>query len=131
MLSAIAAKVGSAVLPGVFRVIDKAVADKDMAAKLKHDLQMALYQGELAELESASKIIVAEAQGESWLQRNWRPLMMVTFGGLIVARWLGFTTDNITTELEMKLFDILQVGIGGYIVSRGVEKSLKTWKAGE
>ena len=28
----------------------------------------------------------------------------------------------------MKLFDLLQIGIGGYIISRGAEKGIKTWK---
>jgi hypothetical protein len=37
---------------------------------------------------------VAEAQG-SWLQRNWRSLLMVTFAGLVVAHWFGFTAQNI------------------------------------
>jgi hypothetical protein len=35
-----------------------------------------------SELESAAKIVLAEAQG-SWLQRNWRPLLMVTFALLV------------------------------------------------
>lgn len=47
---------------------------------------------------------------------------MLTFVALIVARWLGFTVEGIDRELEMSLMDIIQLGLGGYIVGRSGEK---------
>ncbi len=69
-----------------------------------------------------ASIITAEAQGESWLQRNWRPLLMLNFAALITARWLGYGAPNLTPDLELKLLDIVQIGVGGYVIGRSVEK---------
>lgn len=78
------------------------------------------YESEL--LKAQATIITAEAQGDSWLQRNWRPLMMVWFGVLLGMYWFGFTPDNMSEKTIDNLFTLLQIGIGGYIAGRSVEK---------
>lgn len=78
--------------------------------------------------ESQAEIIKAEAGGESWLQRNWRPLTMLVFVGLVVAHWLGYTAENLSPAQVSDLMDIVKIGVGGYITSRGVEKSISIWK---
>ena len=75
-----------------------------------------------------SNVIVAEAQGDSWLQRNWRPITMLTFTALVVMRWLGWTETSITQEVELKLWEIIKIGIGGYIAGRSIEKITDKWK---
>ena len=77
--------------------------------------------GQLAELQAAVSVLVAEASG-NWLQRSWRPLMMLTFTGLIVARWLGWTAPNLAPSEYDHLWSIVQLGIGGYVIGRSVEK---------
>lgn len=67
-------------------------------------------------------IIKAEAASEHWLAANWRPLLMLTFGFLIVARWFGWAVPNLTEAEYLKLWDIVQLGIGGYTIGRSVEK---------
>ena len=47
------------------------------------------------------KGIRAEAMGDSWLQRSWRPITMLTFVSLIVAKWLGFTAPGVTEAVEL------------------------------
>ena len=71
----------------VLDIVDDVVEDKDEANRLKFEIQRKLIENKSNELESAAKIVLAEAQG-SWLQRNWRPLLMVTFAGLVVAHWV-------------------------------------------
>jgi Holin of 3TMs, for gene-transfer release len=73
-------------------------------------------------LDAQSQIVLAEAKGESWLQRNWRPLMMVWFAVLLGMYWFGVTPPNITQETLNHLFTLLEIGIGGYIVGRSAEK---------
>ena len=76
-----------------------------------------------AEIEkAAASIIQTEAASEHWLAANWRPLMMLTFGGLIVARWLGWAAPNLAPEEYIKLWDIVELGLGGYVIGRSVEK---------
>ena len=70
-------------------------------------------------------MITAEAKGESWLQRSWRPLVMLTFTALVVCRWLGWTAPGLTEAVELKLLGIVQLGLGGYIASRGGGENCK------
>jgi hypothetical protein len=79
-------------------------------------------------LTSQSNIINAETKGESWLQRNWRPLTMLTFVSLVVAKWLGFTVDGVTEAIELELLGIIKVGLGGYVLGRSAEKLMKEYK---
>ncbi|QDE27280.1 3TM-type holin [Paremcibacter congregatus] len=117
------------ILGGIFGVIDKVVPDKDLAQKIKFDVQSQAHSGEMKELDAAMKIIVAEAQGGAWLQRSWRPVTMLTFTGLIVAKWLGVTAPGITEQIELELFAIIKIGLGGYVFGRSAEKVATAWKA--
>ena len=47
---------------------------------------------------------------------------MLVFAGLIVARWFGLTAAGITEAVELKLWNILEIGIGGYVIGRSAEK---------
>lgn len=77
-------------------------------------------------IEGRAGVVTAEAAGESWLQRNWRPLTMLWFAGLVGAHWLGFTPDRLSEPMVLALFDIVQYGLSGYIVARSAEKISKT-----
>lgn len=115
-------------IPIIGKIIDKIFPDKQAAAEAKLKLLELQQQGDLKELDTAANIIIAEASGEGVLQRNWRPITMLTFVGLIVAHWLGFTAENLTEPQIMGLLDIVKIGIGGYIVGRSVEKGIKEYK---
>jgi len=73
---------------------------------------------ELELLRSKSDIIKAEAQGASWIQRSWRPITMLTFLVLVVADSLGL----LPFRLAEQAWTLLQIGLGGYVVGRSVEK---------
>jgi len=111
----------------VFKTIDKVVDNKGEANKLKAKVQEKIIAGELAELEGAAKTIQIEAQG-GFLQRNWRPIMMLVFAGLMVAHWFGFTAPNIPESVQNSLLNIILVGIGGYTVGRSAEKVADRFK---
>jgi len=116
------------IIQAISSVIDKIVPDTAARDKAKAELTKMQINGDLEAVQKAAGIIIAEAQGHSWLQRNWRPLTMVTFVGLIVAKWLGFTAPGISEALEMELFAIIKIGIGGYVLGRSAEKGIKEWK---
>ncbi|ASX25882.1 3TM-type holin [Candidatus Williamhamiltonella defendens] len=69
-------------------------------------------------IQARTKVIAAEAQGASWIQRNWRPLTMLTFLGLVVADTFGLTQFRLAQEA----WTLLQIGLGGYVVGRSAEK---------
>lgn len=120
LIPAISSLVGS--------VIDKAIPDKGKAEELKAQITLAAMNEGAKELEGAIKVITAEAQGESWLQRNWRPLLMLWFAGLVGAHWLGFTPPNLPSDVVINLLDIVQVGVGGYVLGRSAEKVVREYK---
>jgi hypothetical protein len=49
---------------------------------------------------------------------------MLTFGALIVARWFGWAAPNLSEAEYIKLWDIVELGIGGYVIGRSAEKVL-------
>ena len=97
-------------------------ADPDAAIKIRQ-IEAQLEQTKLA---VRGEVVKAEATGESWLQRNWRPLTMIWFSVLVGGYWFGFTPENLSEESVLSLFNLVKIGIGGYIGSRGVEKVTKT-----
>lgn len=77
-------------------------------------------------IDAQARVVTAEVQGESWLQRNWRPLVMLWLSILVGAHFLGFTPDNLSEPMVLALFDIVQYGLAGYIAGRSAEKITKT-----
>jgi len=81
----------------------------------------------------AIKIILAEASG-NWIQRSWRPLLMMVIvviiaNNFILVPWLSIFTDKVAIlDLPAELYTLMTVGVGGYIGGRTVEKGVKTWK---
>ena len=111
----------------VLDIVDDVVEDKDEANRLKFQIQRQLIETKSCELEAQAKIVLAEAQG-SWLQRNWRPLLMVIFAGLVVAHWFGFTASNIPESVQNSLLNIVMVGVGGYVMGRSSENVVNKWQ---
>lgn len=74
------------------------------------------YEQKMAKMKA--DIIMAEAGGESWLQRSWRPVTMLVFLILVCCHYFGV----LAMPLANDMWDLLKIGIGGYIASRGAEK---------
>jgi len=102
--------------------------DPEEADRKQLEFLAIIQSGKLKELEAAASVITAEATSDSWLTRSWRPITMLTFVALVAAHWLGFTAPNISPDEIASLLDIVKIGLGGYMVSRGAEKSIKEWK---
>ncbi len=109
-------------------IIDQYVQDRDKALELKTQIEKEVLSLQRQMLQSQTQIITTEAKSESWLTRNWRPITMLTFVALIVADWLGFSAPNLNDELKGKLFDIIQIGLGGYVIGRSAEKVARELK---
>jgi len=124
----------SDIVSGIFKPVSDVIEHVLPSGDAKIQLQQKILEAQMAAaeqtmdyerqlLDSQSKVILAEAQGSSWLQRNWRPLMMVFFAGLIGARWFGFSAPNMTEAEAMELWAIVKIGISGYIIGRSVEQT--------
>ncbi len=115
----------------LFNTVDKAVADKDLAAKLKADLQTQMLQSHTQELTAAAKIIEAEAKA-GWFASSWRPLLMYVLIFILVWNYvlgpviLFFFKASITITLPGDVWTLLQIGLGGYVVGRSAESVART-----
>ena len=55
-------------------------------------------------------------------------IVMLVFTALVVCRWVGWASPDLSEALELKLLGIVQLGIGGYIASRGVKEVAKHFR---
>jgi hypothetical protein len=111
-----------ALVPILGDVIRRIVPDGEAQAKVEAELSLALMQ-RAQEIESAAASVVkAEAESEHWLTATWRPIVMLVLTSLIVARWLGYSAPGISEAEALKLWSIVEIGLGGYVIGRSAEK---------
>ena len=111
-------------------LLSEVIEDPDERARIEAELRMRLLIHEAGLVEASRDVVVAEAQGESWLQRNWRPITMLSFVSILVNNyiavpWLQALGIQSVAVLEMpaEFFTLLTVGLGGYVVGRTMEKT--------
>jgi hypothetical protein len=109
-------------IPILGSVLDKILPDPQAAADAKLKMLELAQKGELADLTARAEIVKTEAASQSWLASSWRPITMLTFTGLIVARWFGWSAPNLSEAEYLKLWDIVELGLGGYVIGRSFEK---------
>ncbi len=120
--------------------------DLTPAQKAKMEAGLQAYQLEMSNqindysktiIDSQSKIIQAEANSGSWLAENWRPITMLVFvviiaNNYIVYPYLSMFTDKATMlNIPDDMWSLLKIGLGGYVVGRSVEKSVKAYVEGK
>lgn len=81
---------------------------------------------EVIEFEKAlaakqAEVITTEAQSDSWLTKSWRPITMLVLLSLVVLSWFGVGPQPMPSDL----WDIIKIGLGGYIGGRSLEKITK------
>lgn len=100
-------------------------------------IELARVQGTLeSEFHSAqASVIIAEATGKSWLQRNHRPLTVMTFVFIVawnyvlgpIGSWgaalLGSAAQFPVLDLPTGLWATISLGMGGYMALRTYEKT--------
>lgn len=88
--------------------------------KNKLEVDLAKLDAEFATVQS--KVIIAEAQSESWLTRTWRPLTMLAFVSLPFFVLFGLDPAPLQGVPDL-VWKIIWTGLGGYIGGRTVEKT--------
>ncbi len=115
----------------LFSTVDKAVADKDLAEKLKAQLNVQLLQSSTEELKAAASVIEAEAKS-NWYVSGWRPTLMYILIFILVWNYIIgpiakiVTGAIITFELPGDVWTLLNIGLGGYVVGRSGESIART-----
>lgn len=132
-IGSILGKVTKDGIEGLGNSIDGLVTSKEEKMTLKKEVFQIFNNTMLRIEEMSNAVLLAEANGNE-LQRNWRPIMALTFGFIVVSTYFFFPVINIFAESEdlsnlikeLKSNDnfwtLLQVMIGGYTVGRSAEK---------
>lgn len=87
-----------------------------LTAQTEVTMKILDYEAQLMQMKSS--IVLAEAQGQSWIQRSWRPITMLTFLILVLCDSFGLLPFRLATEA----WTLLQIGLGGYVAGRSAEK---------
>ena len=88
-------------------------------------------------LEQQASVVRAEANGDSWLQKSWRPITMLVFVFIIANNYILFpylslfTNKVVELNIPPDMWGLLKIGLGGYVVGRSVEKAVKFYGKGK
>ena len=114
---------GGSVVKDLLGGLDKLFTSKEEKIKAENVIKQILIQKQLELQKMQTDIIIAEAKG-NWLQRSWRPILMLSFGFIIIyTKFISqLSTSLITPVLEPEFWELLEIGIGGYVIGRSGEK---------
>ena len=122
---------GAAVIGQVTGLLDTITTTDDERNKAKASLQSILNEYNVAVLKAEGDLVnaqrdvlIAELQGKSWMQRNWRPSLMFVFMGVIVNQYVlvpYFAWARII-EVPAPMWGLMTLAIGGYVGGRTLEK---------
>ena len=138
MIAALLPVLGPLVGDVVKRVLPE---DKAKRMEVERENNMALIGNSAAIEQAAASVILAEAKSEHKITAIWRPVLMMTITAIVAWNFLLaplvelvvmiFTGDQIPLSIPLpeQLWNLLMIGVGGYVVGRSGEKMVKNFKA--
>ncbi|MBC5621599.1 MULTISPECIES: 3TM-type holin [Butyricimonas] len=111
------------VVSAVGGVIDRLTLPAREKKQLETDLMRIFIEWEKRVMEARAAVLTEEARG-TWLQRSWRPLVMLTFALIVLAG--TFTSLPMLADTS-RFWDLLEIGLGGYVVGRSGEKIVQAF----
>ena len=113
---------GGSVVKDLLEGLDNLFTSKEEKIQAENVIKQILLQKQLELQKMQTDIIIAEAKG-NWLQRSWRPILMLSFGFIVIyVKFIGPLFGLPIPELELEFWELLKIGIGGYVVGRSAEK---------
>lgn len=137
MISALLPVLGPLVGDVVKRILPE---DKDKRMEVERELNMAIMQNSAAIEQAAASVIKAEAESEHVITATWRPVLMLTITAIVGWNFLVaplielavqiFTGNQIPLSIPLpeELWQLLMIGVGGYVCGRSAEKVAKNFK---
>lgn len=102
----------------VSEIVDRLTLPGREKKQLETDILRLLIAVEEKTISEQAASIREEARG-NWLQRSWRPIVMLVFTLIILAG--TFLNLPILADTS-RFWDLLEIGLGGYIIGRGSEQ---------
>lgn len=121
----------------VFSIIDKLIPDSNLNSKLKAEIRQKTISHESEIVGAQRHILLQEISQGSLLTRSWRPVLMyiiilfLLVYGLILPLGDLFTPAKLAfnprwQEIPDGFWSLLNLGVGGYIGGRSLEKIATT-----
>ena len=118
---------GGSVVKDIMGGLDKLFTSKEEKILAENAIKQILIQKQLELQKMQTEIIVTEAKG-NWLQRSWSPILMLAFGFIVIyVKFIAPLFDLRIPELENEFWNLLQLGIGGYVIGRTGEKMMSSY----
>ena len=120
-------------IAGVSNLVGKFIESPDKANELEAEIKKQLLGIEQEVVKAQSAVIVAEASSKSWMASSWRPICMLTFVAIIANNYILFPYiqlfggQAIELSIPDHMWDLLKLGIGGYIAGRSGEKIVESY----
>lgn len=114
-------------------VLKRVIPDSDKQIDIEREVKLALLEHTDSIEAVRGKIVLEEARSTSWLTSTWRPLLMMVMVTIIAMNYLFFPIlqmvfgVEVALELPAELWNLLTIGVGGYIVGRSGEKMVDNW----
>lgn len=102
----------------VGEIVDRLTLPGREKKQLETDILRLLIAVEEKTISEQAASIREEGRG-NWLQRSWRPIVMLVFTLIILAG--TFLNLPILADTS-RFWDLLEIGLGGYIIGRGSEQ---------
>ena len=97
--------------------------------KLERDFQVSIMDADVAFAKEQAKVLEAEVASSSWLASSWRPILMLVFTYIIAHNFVIAPLFSITVvPIPEPMWELLKIGVGGYIVGRSAEKIIPATK---
>lgn len=118
----------------VLPVFDRLIPDVNAREKAKEELTKTLLENQTAIMSAMKDTMAADAASESWLTRSARPIVVMWSLGMItwvvLSPIFNLQTATLTalSGVPDSLWNLVSVGIGGYMLARTVEKGMSNWK---
>ena len=131
MIGALLPMIGPLLGDVVKRVLPE---DQNKRAEIEREINMALISNSAQIEQAAASVILAEAKSEHWITATWRPILMLTITAIVgwnfllaplvelAVRLLAGDQIPLTIPLPDELWNLLMIGVGGYVVGRSAEK---------
>ncbi|MFL6621158.1 MAG: 3TM-type holin [Sulfurifustaceae bacterium] len=105
---------------------EKLTLQKEMQ-RIQAEFQAKVLEYETRLMEAQASVIRAEAMSTSWLAANWRPITMLSFLSLIILDSMNLLAQHLNDDAWL----LLQIGLGGYVAGRSLEKVVGNYKGGK
>lgn len=94
--------------------------------KASIDLLSNVDTNDVKQAAAAAQALQAILTQGIWLEKIWRPALMITLCGIIGSYWFfGYTPPYFNSEMSpmmSQIFELLKIGMMGYIPGRTIEK---------